>query len=74
MFHIFIFGENIKNTLGYVLNLQSVNEVINTFFPYLYNYHIAPSKDVVMPLNDSWIWQGNEMSGSSVSALKKLGN
>jgi hypothetical protein len=38
------------------------------------NYHIEPGKDKVMPLNDNWIWGGNEMSGSSIIALKKLGN
>ena len=38
------------------------------------NYHIHPGKDKVMHLNDSWVWAGNELSGSSVTALKKLGN
>ena len=38
------------------------------------NYHISPLKDKVMPLNDNWIWKGNEMSGASVLAVKKLGN
>jgi hypothetical protein len=38
------------------------------------NYHIEPGKDRVMPLDDNWIWPGNEMSGSSVTALKRLGN
>ncbi len=38
------------------------------------NHHIHPGKDKVMPLNDSWIWDGNEWFGSSVTALKKLGN
>jgi len=38
------------------------------------NYHIDAGKDLVMPLNDKWIWPGNEISGASVTALKKLGN
>jgi len=38
------------------------------------NHHIEPGKDKVMPLDDNWIWKGNEISGSSVTALKKLGN
>jgi len=38
------------------------------------NYHIAPGKDYVMKLNDKWIWSGNEFAGSSITALKKLGN
>jgi hypothetical protein len=38
------------------------------------NYSIEPGNDKVMPLDDNWIWKGNEMSGSSVTALKKLGN
>jgi len=38
------------------------------------NYHIEAGKDKVMPLNDNWIWPGNAISGSSITALKKLGN
>ena len=38
------------------------------------NHHIHPGKDKVMPLNDIWVWKGNEFFGSSVTALKKLGN
>jgi hypothetical protein len=38
------------------------------------NYHIEPGKDKVMPLNDNWVWNGTAISGSSVTALKKLGN
>jgi len=38
------------------------------------NYCIEPGKDKVMPLDDNWIWKGNEMHGSSVTALKNLGN
>jgi hypothetical protein len=38
------------------------------------NYHIEPGKDKVMPLIDDWVWSGNEFSGSSVTALRKLGN
>jgi hypothetical protein len=38
------------------------------------NYHIEPGKDKVMPLDDNWIWPGHEKSGSSITALKKLGN
>jgi len=38
------------------------------------NYHIEPGADKVMPLDDNWIWAGNEMSGASVTALKVLGN
>jgi hypothetical protein len=38
------------------------------------NYHIAPGADKVMYLDDNWVWKGNAMSGSSVTALKKLGN
>jgi hypothetical protein len=37
-------------------------------------YHIEPGKDRVMPLDDNWVWKGNEISGSSVTSLKKLGN
>jgi len=38
------------------------------------NYHMEPGVDKVMPLDDDWIWPGNEMSGASITALKKLGN
>jgi hypothetical protein len=38
------------------------------------NFHIEPGLDKVMPLNDDWVWEGNEMSGSSITSLKKLGN
>ena len=38
------------------------------------NYHIEPGKDRVMPLDDNWVWKGNEMAGASVTSLKKLGN
>lgn len=38
------------------------------------NYHIEAGNDKVMPLDDNWLWQGNETSGTSVTALKKLGN
>lgn len=38
------------------------------------NHHIEPGKDKVMPLDDNWVWRGNEKYGSSVTALKKLGN
>ena len=38
------------------------------------NYHIAAGIDKVMYLDDNWIWDGGPMSGSSVTALKKLGN
>lgn len=38
------------------------------------NYHIEPGKDKVMHLQDDYVWSGGEMSGASVTALKKLGN
>lgn len=38
------------------------------------NYHMIPGKDLVMPLNDNYIWNGGEMSGASITALKNLGN
>jgi hypothetical protein len=38
------------------------------------NYHIAPGPDKVMDLNDNYVWNGSAISGSSISALKKLGN
>lgn len=38
------------------------------------NYHIEPGLDKVMPLNDDYIWDGTEWYGSSITALKKLGN
>lgn len=38
------------------------------------NYHIEPGKNKVMPLNDNWTWDGYEMYGSSITALKQLGN
>jgi len=38
------------------------------------NYHMPPGMDKVMPLDDDWVWKGNEMAGASVTALKKLGN
>jgi len=37
-------------------------------------YHIAPGNDKVLKLNDEWMWDGNCPSGSSMTALKKLGN
>jgi hypothetical protein len=38
------------------------------------NHHIEPGKNKVMPLDDNWFWKGNEMFGSSITALKELGN
>ena len=38
------------------------------------NYHIEAGRDKVMPYDDNWVWKGDDMSGSSVTALKKLGN
>jgi len=42
------------------------------------NYHIQAGLDKVMPLNDNWVWNRGdipgEMYGSSITALKKLGN
>jgi len=38
------------------------------------NYHMTPGKDLVLKYDDNWIWCGNERSGTSVTALKKLGN
>ena len=38
------------------------------------NFHILPGKDLVLIRDDYWIWRGNERSGASVTALKKLGN
>jgi len=38
------------------------------------NFHIEPGTDKVMYLDDNWVWPGNEFSGASVTALKKLGN
>lgn len=38
------------------------------------NYHIEPGFDKVMPLNDQYVWDGTEISGASITALKKLGN
>lgn len=38
------------------------------------NYHIEPGKDKVMQLDDEWTWKGDALCGSSITALKKLGN
>ena len=42
------------------------------------NYHIPTGLDKVMPLNDKWVWNTGdipgEMYGSSITALKNLGN
>lgn len=38
------------------------------------NHHMVPGKDLVLEYDDSWIWRGNEHFGSSITALKKLGN
>jgi hypothetical protein len=38
------------------------------------NFHINAGTDKVMPLNNSFIWGGNDQCGASITALKKLGN
>jgi hypothetical protein len=38
------------------------------------NFHINAGTDKVMPLDDSFVWKGDEQCGASITALRKLGN
>ena len=37
-------------------------------------YHIELGNDKVMMLDDNWVWKGDHLYGSSLTALKNLGN
>jgi len=37
------------------------------------NMHIEAGSDKVMPLDNNWVWKGDDQSGASITALKKLG-
>jgi hypothetical protein len=54
------------------------NNLRNDFSPRVVsiemNYHIPPGIDRVMYIDDNFIWKGDALCGSSVTALKQLGN